>query len=705
MPPVAAAVAGYAVSSALAAIPLGVIAGSAAVGLASIGVTSALVGSLAGGIVSMGLNQITGSMMGGKKKSAPNLGSDLQTGIKQVVRQSDDTYKLIYGMARVGGTVAYAESTSAGNDSNGTAQTGDNLFLHMIIIHAGHEVNSFEEVYLNDDLVTLNASGFVQEAPYMKDSKSYVRIIHHDGAVDQTADSVLVSEVTNWTTNHRLRGLAYTYMRLQWDGEVFTSGIPNLNVVIKGKKVYDPRLATTDYGSIAEAATTTVDDGSIATAPTYVVDDGSIADLITSTQWSDNAALCIRDYLTSRDASDLPYGFGATADEINDTFTIAAANICDELIAKNDATTVARYTINGVVDTSATPLDNLEAMITACAGAVTYPNGKFRIHAGAYDTPETDVIDESWLAGNIKSRNRVARQDLFNAVRGTYIAPNKGWQKDDFPAITSAVYEAEDNDERIYTDIELPYTTDPEAAQRIAKIAQRKGREQISVSMTCNYRALQFTVWDVVKVNNTNRGWSEKIFRIVGLTFDIRGGVNLELREENSASYDWTASDAEAVASAPDTNLPSPFIVDVPTGVAFDSRVVDTLGGDSIYNLVMSWELHNNAFVRAGGNIEIQFKLSADSEWRPSFSVNGTQTSADIVSTAVNISYDLRIRAVNMLGRASSWVTILNAVVGTSGGVGSTEDWGEWVSAPGTSDDFGEWVSSPGTTDDWGFFT
>ena len=517
MPPVIGAVAGYAISSAIAAVPLGVIAGSAAMGLASIGVTSALVGSLAGGLVFMGLNQITGSMMGGKKKSAPNLGAELQTGIKQVVRLSDDTYKLIYGKARVGGTVAYAESASIGDDSDGVSQTGDNLFLHMVIIHAGHEVNSFEEIYLNDDLVTVDGDGFVQEAPYMKDGKSYVRIIHHLGASGQTADTDLISEVTNWTTDHRLRGLAYTYLRLQWNSDVFTSGIPNLNVVIKGKKVYDPRT--------------------------------------TLTAWSDNAALCIYDYLTSRDASNVPYGFGATSDEIDDTFAIAAANICEENITLLDASTIDRYTINGVVDTSATPLDNLENMITACAGAVTYPKGQFRIHAGAYDTPETDVIDESWLAGNIKSRNRVARQDLFNAIRGTYIAPDKGWQKDDFPALTSSTYETQDNGERIYTDIELPYTINPEAAQRIAKIAQRKGREQISVSMTCNYRALQFTVWDVVKVTNANRGWSEKVFRIVGLTFDIRGGVNLELREENEDSYDWTASDGEAVASAPDTAI------------------------------------------------------------------------------------------------------------------------------------------------------
>jgi hypothetical protein len=357
------------------------------------------------------------------------------------------------------------------------------------------------------------------------------------------------------------------------------------------------------------------------------------------------------------------------------------------------------------VDTSATPIDSLDHLVTALAGNVTYPKGEFRIHAGAYDFPETDVIDESWLAGSIDSTNRISRQDLFNAVQGTFINPAKMWQKDGIPALTSPEYEAQDNGEQIFTDIELPYTIDSEVAQRIAKITQRKSREQISVEMTCNYKALKFTVWDNVKLTNATRGWDEKIFKIIDFSFDLRGGVHLKLREENADSYDWNVSDAEAIASAPDTNLPNPFEVTVPSGVSFSSRAVDTVGGDSLYNLVLSWSQHSDAFVRNGGSFEIQFKLSSDSVWRASPPVDGSLTASDTVSSSVNTSYDLRIRAINTLGARSSWATITNAIIGSSGGVGSTADYGEWVSSPGSTDDFGEWTSSPSSTDDYGFFT
>lgn len=701
MPPVAIAVAAAAASSAVASSLTVAAFGSFYLGSAALG------SALASGLAGFAVSRIGGSLIAQKpKRGGANVGSDLQTGIKQVVRLSADTYKLIYGRARVGGTLALAEGASIGNDSSGASQTGDNLFLHMIIIHAPHEVTQYEEEYLNNDLVTLDSNGFVQEQPYNKDGKSYVRIKHYYGTPAQTADPDLVSEVSSWTTAHRLRGIAYTYIRFQWDNEIFTSGIPTYNTVIKGKKVYDPRQVDTDYGLVTESTDELLDDGLVTSSVTIFSDDGLVTESTTNGYtWTDNAALIINDYLKSRDNFNVPYGFGAIDDEVNNDYTISAANICDELVTKLNSTTMKRYTINGAIDTSATPIDNLENMITAMAGAVTYSKGKFRIHAGAYDTPEPDVVDETWLSGKIRSTNRVSRSDLFNAVRGKFINPSNGWQQDDFPEIVSLDYEAQDNNERIYTDIELPYTTDPESAQRLARITQRKGREQITVDMNCNYKALKFAVWDVIKVTNATRLWSEKPFRVIEHSFDITGGVTMKLKEENASSYDWSASDGEVIAAAPDTNLPSPSIVQVPTGVAYSSRGVDTAGGDQLFNLVLQWDTHSNAFVRNGGQFEIQFKLAADSEWRPSFYVSGLLTSSDIVSSSVNIAYDLRIRAINYLGRSSNWVTMENAIVGSSGGVGTTIDWGEWVSSPSTSADWGSFTASPTTTNDWGYYT
>lgn len=669
--PIIAAVAGSMAASAGAGFALGgTLFGAGILGTMGAAIAfDTVFGAIMGSVVSMGLNTIGGSLLGGKQDggsgSYDTSMQDLNSGLKTLVRMSDDTMKIIYGRARIGGTLAYIESYASAPDSDGTTQTGDNLFLHMVVMHAGHECDAFEEFYLNDDLVTLDANGFVNEAPYKKDGKSYVRIKTHLGSDTQVADSYLINEATNWTSNHRLRGICYTYIRYQYNGNIFTNGIPTLNVVLRGKKVYDPRTLLT--------------------------------------AWSNNAALCQRDYLTSRDVNNIPYGFGATSSEIDDTFTIAAANICDESVTKLDASTIARYTLNGIIDTAQSPLRNIDAMLSASVGTVTQPVGQFRIYAGAYDTPETYVVDESILSGSIKSQNRTPRQQLYNAVRGLYINPSNNWQSDSFPEITSATYEAQDDNERIYTDITLPFTTDPEVAQRIAKIMQRKAREQITVTMPCNYKALQFAVWDNVKVNNTARGWSEKVFRIYGMTFDVAQGVVLQLREENSASYSWTASDAEAVAAAPDTNLPDAFTVAVPATVAYTSRAISTTGGDTVYNLVLTWAASTNAFINSGGQFEVQFRLATETDWRPSFFVDGALSATDIPSTTVNTLYDLRIRAINTLGVKSNWVQLDDALIGTSGGVVYTNDWGLVTETPASFfNDWGNAADAPTTNNDWG---
>ena len=105
---------------------------------------------------------------------------------------------------------------------------------------------------------------------------------------------------------------------------------------------------------------------------------------------------------------------------------------------------------------------------------------------------------------------------------------------------------------------------------------------------------------------------------------------------------------------------------------------VATTGGDTVYNLVLTWNPHPDAFVAGGGRFEIRYKLSAETDWRPSFFVGGDLTFADVLSSSPNVSYDLQIRAVSSLGAnvRSRWTSLLDCVIGSSGGVGTTIDWG-----------------------------
>ena len=250
---------------------------------------------------------ITAASMAASKLLAPKAPSYTDASLSQrsqMVRSPIAARNIIYGRCRASGTVVYMSTTGSKNE-----------YLHIVISLAGHEIEEIEEVYFNDDLVPLvsnTPTGFYN---------GVARVNKHLGESYQTADTDLINDTASltdgkWTSDHKLSGIAYLYVRLTWDTEKFPSGIPNISAVIKGKKVLDTRTSTTAYSA--------------------------------------NPALCLRDYLT-----DSAVGMGMDATEIDVTAINAAANICDEDVEVKPITVPAtyenRYECNGVIATSASP--------------------------------------------------------------------------------------------------------------------------------------------------------------------------------------------------------------------------------------------------------------------------------------------------------------------------------------------------------------
>lgn len=162
------------------------------------------------------------------------------------VREAVGDFDIVYGEVRKGGTVTFMETSDRGKHKDD--------YLHFIIVLAGHEVEGIGDVYFNDEKVTLDTNGFATGNRW----KSFARVKKHLGSPNQLADPDLVAE-TSVDSNFRGRGIAYLYVRLDWDKDVFANGIPTITAMVKGRKVWDPRSNTV--------------------------------------AWTDNAALCIRDYL------------------------------------------------------------------------------------------------------------------------------------------------------------------------------------------------------------------------------------------------------------------------------------------------------------------------------------------------------------------------------------------------------------------------
>ncbi len=514
-------------------------------------------------------------------------------------------HAIVYGKTKVGGAIVYKETTNNNKD------------LHILVALAGHEIESVEEVYLNDERLTF-ASGLTttlqtSTAPNKYDNKVYCAAFL--GADDQAASSELVSASGGiWTNDHRLQGVAYLYIRLEFDQEAFPQGEPQISAVIKGKKVYNPNTAVT--------------------------------------AWSANAALCLRDYLTSG------YGINADGDEIDDTSVITAMNVCDEDVTLAVGGTENRYEVNGSFTTGTQPDKVIESITKSMAGSVWYAQGKFRVKAGAYTTP-VYAFDEDDLRGNIQIQTRRSRQQNFNIVNGKFAGEESNWMQTDYPEVRLSASTITDIDggEEIKTSLDLPFTSTSTMAQRIAKILLFRNREQIVVNATMGLRAMQVQVGDIIKLTNTRAGWTEKTFEVLAWQFAPTGDtmleVNLTLGEISSAVYDWSAE--EEAFETNNTSLADAFIAPpVGVNVVTEARVIN----EAVFT-VLGVSVSSAAPERIDF-VEVEFKKSTDSEYTQ---VGVGELGLFEIIDVENVDYDIRARSVNTFGIRGEYEYLLNYTV------------------------------------------
>lgn len=637
-------------------------------------------------------------------------------GITQQVRQPIVEHRIIYGQARVSGPLIFAGTTS------------NNKYLHTVVVLAAHELEAIDEVWINDTPIAVDGvdgSGVVNDGGFYD---GLVRIKKHLGTAAQTADTDLVSEVSEWTTNHRGRGRAYLYVRYQFDRDKF-SKIPNVSAYVRGKKVYDSRDA--------------------------------------GTRFTTNPALMARDYLTSS-----AYGFGEATANVDDDFTDSAANECEEFVdtANLDATVDSidtstdiitlsvtedvlpfqlgdrveitttgsapggtavstnyyaipyqfkdtpriqlattyanalaytadvditsagsgthtirkngepRYAGGGIINSSIEVEDNLKDILSAMGGQAVYAGGEWRLKAAAYETP-TVTIDEDDIIGPIKIHTKVSRKDRFNRVKGVYVSPLNLGQPQDYPPVENSTYQTQDG-EVIPKDYDLPFTQRPHTAQRLAKIELEKSRQEITATLICNLTAMQLQAGDTVYVSNTRVGWSSKAFEILEWKFVVAAGdepqlaVQMLVRETASGLYDWNSGEETTVDPAPNTSLPNPFTVAAPTSLVVTPREVPTAAGDLTYEFDISWTAAADEFVTSGGKYEVEFKKSTESAWRTSYSAKGSDTSITVKQVDPGVNYDTRIRSVNAAGIPSSWQNLFGFNISSPSGATIQIDYG-----------------------------
>lgn len=590
------------------------------------------------------------------------------------IRSATQPRTIVYGRARVGGVMIRKPITSGANSE----------FLHIQLALGGHEFDEIEEIWFDDSGIGawpggFDANGWVTGGRYVKTrteqgyqafyippggtanvtlpAGATVISVYADATGDSGPGALPYSQAGNvvtitgdlwsavsggvtyryttvtpyvrvqkflgstagqrdteleaisggaWKATHLGKGVPRLHITLRYDPDMFPSGLPQITATVRGKKIYDERSGTT--------------------------------------VWSNNSALCARDYISD------PLGLGESYSYI--AAVAAAANACEEWVPIVGGTQ-RRYTCDGVLSTAENRLDNLGAILTSMVGTAVYSGGQWIISAGAYSAPVMDLTDADLADGPIELITETPTRDLFNAVRGKIIDAGRRYQEVDVPPYVSSVYVTEDGG-TFFQDITLPMTSDSVRAQRIMKMILHLSRQSVGFSAWFKDKAARLRPGDTIRLSVEIFGQVQKVYRVIDRKFEFPRGVHLVLQETGSAPYAWNYTEAIGYDPTPNTSLPDPRDVTKPANLAVSTVLKRRSDGVWQIGLKASWDESTDAAVLHGGEIIVE-ATNAVTGAKITSKVSGDSTEA-IIAEAVGDRevYHVRAQAYNGLAR-SDW--------------------------------------------------
>ena len=569
-------------------------------------------------------------------------------------KSANGAIPIVYGTRKVGGNIVFLETSGA-----------DNQYLYMALVLSEGEIDDITSIEVNDNQVTFTGDladntqvTVASSDANFFDGSSLITVEPHFGSDSQTASSLL-STLSSWTSNHRLRGLAYLSIRFEWNNDKFGS-LPTVQAVVKGKKVYNPNLDSTVTGG-----------------------SGSHRKDTSSTwAYSDNPVYQLLDYLRND-----RFGMGITNEYFDSNFADwqIAGDVCDTQITPfSGASAIDLMNSHTVIDTSKKAIDNVKSFLRGSRGYLNFTAGKYNILVESTGTASISLTEDNIIGGiSVTSKNKNSR---YNRVIVNFTNPDKSFQSDtaQFPPIDETGLASADQHSTMKTAdgglllegrFDFSMLNSPYQAQEMAEIILRRSRTSLDVSLKADATALDLAVGDLVNITHATPSFSAKPFRVQGMTINSDHTINLVLSEHQDSFY--TFGTQQEVATIPDTTLPNPFSVQPPASITLSDELVEYADGIVITRLLITVGVSPDQFV---DNYEIQIKQTLDP--------NGNAVTDSFREIAVGkileyqhlnvidgATYQVRVRAVNTIGSKSTFISTTRVIVGG-------------VDAPSNVDDF-----------------
>ena len=543
---------------------------------------------------------------------------------------------VVYGTRKVGGNVVFLETSGT-----------DNQYLYMALVLSEGEINDITSIFVNDNQVTWSGdlADNTQVTVGSGDANFYsggslITVEPHFGSDSQTASSLL-STLSSWTSNHRLRGLAYLAIRFTWNRDKFGS-LPSVQAVVQGKKVYNPNLDSTVTGGSGSHR----------------------ADTSSTWEYSDNPIYQLLDYLRN---DRFGMGIGNSYFDSNFADWQTAGDVCDaDITPYSGADAIDLMDSHTVVDTSKKAIDNVKDFVRGSRAYLNFTGGKYNILVETTGSASITLTEDNILGGiTVQSKNKNSR---YNRVIVSFINPDKNYQSDtaQFPPVDETGLASADQHATMKTAdgglllegrFDFSMFTSPYQAQEMAEIILRRSRSSLDISLRADATALDLAIGDIVNITHSTPSFSAKPFRVQNLSINADHTVTIQCSEHQDSFY--TFGTQQEVATIPSTTLPNPLTVQPPASVTLSDELIEYNDGTVIVALNVTIGASPDNFV---DNYQVEYKLSTSSDFI--IADLGSGLNHRILNVIDQQTYDVRVKAVNSLGVSSTYVSAQRTIVG-----------------------------------------
>lgn len=499
-----------------AAIGLTSLIGSAfGISAAAGGVAAAVGGFIVSTVVGVGLSLGLG-LLSKSMQTKPKAGQSL-TGVETSLQIGGDVPRQIcVGTVGVRGQLVFHNTMGGNNEFHQRVYVlSDWISDSLLSIILDGKKHSLTTVSTDSEKINYTVS----------DYPGVITLTLYKGT-QAAADLSLISlsnPVGRWTTDSVLKGLTYVivYYTYQQGAPLFENGIPDIMFELKGARLYDWRLDSTNGGSGAHRWD----------------DPGTWA-------YSDNPVVAAYNFQRGFFINgERIIGMGMTGNDIILSTYTAAANICDELVPLDVGGTEKRYRCSIILsaDEGVTYGQTLDVLQSTFAGYFIDYQGFYYCSAGGAQASTDTITDDELVIGlPVQVARKRSRSELYNRVHGQFLDTSSVYDALAYTAQVDGGATTNDGEE-LGKGLDLLAVPSRTQAERIAKIKLRECRLQTRAVIPLGFNHLDKQVGDWITWNSTK--WGNRIYKIVNRKVDTRLVVTLELEEIAASVFSWTALD------------------------------------------------------------------------------------------------------------------------------------------------------------------